>query len=665
MAVTTDGLQRRSDSDNCDGANCQKPVDTMNGKSLLIGVVVPVVVILVGMAIVMYKVWKKGKKEALEDDDPRFYGETEFLPDFHGASDVYPMYDKPPGGPPGGGGLDSLKPPGYAVQRSMSSQGSSYTSSPVDPFQLPEAMDDRDSLRTYARKMQTDADGYALASVPKGPPVSASPPPPMVRPYLESNGSFVTSNSRFDVDTALTQPQMDAMSTLQYSKQMANDPVASYSQYDPTAPPPARSAIPEAAKSRTPIQQPRETSPVLTAPLVRQETNLVSAHIPSEDSFVFEERQSIDNLGAVIKGKSSGNPTADVPETKSKQAIPEFSQPPPERPTNLRVQTDALPNGAQKAVSPQASKTLKFKMADDDETYATQMSPDDSNSIDRIKSIYQVYLDRNGTARRAPDFSDVDAQDLYSGPTHDAQVVKKTDDGANEELPKSAVPNHQSSAVQHKRAVSSIYSDGQRQQREFINDHDNHSAMPPLPQEFAHPQERENVAVLPSPSNLPESTTALSLTSFKKPTQARSPNIASLQQHNFSRPFNPVDHPEAFQHEETESQGLLSGENNGPSKILPHHLRQSVVMTHPMMLGQKAVFKPAGSFRQVSNERSNSLNSQGKPNLSNWQANSRVSGLLEFSDTMQPASVGIVLPSARSQNDLRKELEKSHNYSVI
>ena len=635
----------------------------MSGNSLLIGVVVPVVVILIGMAIVMFKVWKKGKKEALEDDDPRFYGESEFLPDFHETSDVYPMQDKPPVMPASGNGLESLKPPGYAMQRTVSSQGSSYASSPVDPFQLPE-VDDRDSLRTYARNLQTEPAGYALASAPKAPLLTSSPPPPTVRPYLESNGSFVTSTSRFDVDTALTQPHMDAMSVLQYSKQLANDPTVNYSQYNPTAPPPARSAIPDVAKSRTPVQQTRETSPVLTAPLVRQETSLISAQVPSEDSFEFEERRSIENLGTDIKVKGSARGPVEAPETASKPGAPGLNKMASDRPTNLRVQTDALPNGGQKAVSPQASKTLKFKMADDDETYATQMSPDDSNSIDRIKSIYQVYLDRNGTARRAPDASEADGQEFYAGFAHDAQAVTQAGVGAKEELSKDTSPNAHTSAAQHKRAVSSIYSDGQRQ-RDFMNEQDNLSVVPPLPQEFAHPQEKENVEVLPSPSNLPEAMTALSLTSFKKPTQARSPNMTSLQQHSFNRPFNPVDHPEAFQHEDTESQGLLAGENNPPSRILPHHLRQSVVMTHPMMLGQKPVFKPAGSFRQVSNDRSNSLSSQGKANASNWQANSRVSGLLELSDTMQPASVGIVLPSARSQNDLRKELEKSHNYSVI
>lgn len=101
----------------------------------------------------------------------------------------------------------------------------------------------------------------------------------------------------------------------------------------------------------------------------------------------------------------------------------------------------------------------------------------------------------------------------------------------------------------------------------------------------------------------------------------------------------------------------------------PYQLRQSVVMTNPSDLTAKPSYKPAGSFRSVSatNSRNNSLTTQNNIYLQQQQQqlyNSRVSGILEETDVVQPPSVGGILPHSGSQDDLRKQLGSSHNYTV-
>ncbi|AMD19630.1 HCL521Cp [Eremothecium sinecaudum] len=68
----------------CPGGKCHMPTDT-GGTAILIGVLVPLAIIALGLGIVVYKVWKRNKREALEDYDPNFVGDAEFVPVFVGG----------------------------------------------------------------------------------------------------------------------------------------------------------------------------------------------------------------------------------------------------------------------------------------------------------------------------------------------------------------------------------------------------------------------------------------------------------------------------------------------------------------------------------------------------------------------------------------------------
>ncbi|GAV52661.1 hypothetical protein ZYGR_0AG06520 [Zygosaccharomyces rouxii] len=177
----------------------------------------------------------------------------------------------------------------------------------------------------------------------------------------------------------------------------------------------------------------------------------------------------------------------------------------------------------------------------------------------------------------------------------------------------------------------------------------------------AHPQTLESIDELPTPTNLPYSSSSLSLTSFKtKGRQAAAlPALQAARVHGTA--LNPMDHPEMFyaQNDETTQTG---------SPLAPYKMRQSVVMTNPSELTLPTNFRPAGSIRNVSgmNTRNNSMTTQMNPYYRQQAAyNSRVSGLLAEEDVLHPPSIGGILPHSGSNDDLRKQLGSSHNYKIV
>lgn len=187
----------------------------------------------------------------------------------------------------------------------------------------------------------------------------------------------------------------------------------------------------------------------------------------------------------------------------------------------------------------------------------------------------------------------------------------------------------------------------------------NYAYMQPTSQR-AHPQTLESIDELPTPTNLPYSSSSLSLTSFKmKGRQAAAlPPLQAAVVHGTAA--NPMDHPEMFyaQNDEPTQPG---------SALAPYKMRQSVVMTDPSQLTLPANFRPAGSIRNVSgmNTRNNSITTQMNPYYRQQAAhNARVSGLLADEDVLHPPSLGGILPHSGSNEDLRKQLGSSQNYKV-
>lgn len=177
----------------------------------------------------------------------------------------------------------------------------------------------------------------------------------------------------------------------------------------------------------------------------------------------------------------------------------------------------------------------------------------------------------------------------------------------------------------------------------------------------AHPQTLESIDELPTPTNLPYSSSSLSLTSFKtKGRQAAAlPALQAARVHGTA--LNPMDHPEMFyaQNNDTTQTG---------SPLAPSKMRQSVVMTNPSELTLSTNFRPAGSIRNVAgmNTRANSLTTQMNPYYRQQAAyNARVSGLLTEEDVLHPPSTSGILPHSGSNDDLRKQLGSSHNYRIV
>ena len=201
--------------------------------------------------------------------------------------------------------------------------------------------------------------------------------------------------------------------------------------------------------------------------------------------------------------------------------------------------------------------------------------------------------------------------------------------------------------------------------------------MQSIPYQHGHPQTLEEIGELPTPAKLVNSSSLHSLTSFRgpsKPQYGQQLQPASIN----GTALNPMDHPEMFYLSNTEpsftqdqqtrnsdSTSSLSKNGSSTSALLPFQLRTSVVMTNPAEVDSNNSYKPAGSIRKFNdtNGRNNSFTTQTNPYQQMLE--SRVSGILEPTDVIQPVSMSNILPHSGSQEDLRKQLGTSDKYKII
>ncbi|KAL6943221.1 hypothetical protein ACO0RG_002211 [Hanseniaspora osmophila] len=187
-----------------------------------------------------------------------------------------------------------------------------------------------------------------------------------------------------------------------------------------------------------------------------------------------------------------------------------------------------------------------------------------------------------------------------------------------------------------------------------------------LPYHHMHPQTKENLEELPTPSTLTHSDSIHSLTSFKP--QSRTGTMTNTN-NPFNKAFNPIDNPEISfyssnagsttpmnNYPNTMAESYEDGSKLGPgSKVLPHHLRNSIVMTNPMELSQTMkTYKPAGSFRK------NQMFQQQQMFGNQYGADPRVSTLIDDMDMQVPVKLtGNLLPHRMgSKDDLRRQLRE-------
>lgn len=144
---------------------CEVPTDSNSTTEITVAVAVavPVVIVAIFLCIILFMVYKRSKQEEQEDEDPEFEGDSEYLPQ-HGP---YKMNQQ-------SSSSDSNqyiaeKNSGTFIQKDTqdnanlaSNRGSSWV---TEPFQLPQ-MENVDSLRQFAKQVQNDGlGGYHLASM--------------------------------------------------------------------------------------------------------------------------------------------------------------------------------------------------------------------------------------------------------------------------------------------------------------------------------------------------------------------------------------------------------------------------------------------------------------------------------------------------------------------
>ncbi|KAL3233063.1 Protein TOS2 [Nakaseomyces bracarensis] len=598
---TMTSASESASSTNCVGSSqqCDKPEGNHWKETVGIAVGVPAGVVLIFLVVILLLVWRKGKKEAVEDLDPEFQSANEYLPNITNEK----SYN------------------GCNSDSSVSSGMDAPYKSRADIFQLPDAS--TDSLRDFARNVHdTSMDKYKLATSSL---------------HNKSKLSLVSNNKAYNNNNQ------------QYNNH----------QLDRT-----------------------------------QELDKDSFDFTQDSTISTLEESSTPLKKKVSVSDEAGNETTLNP---------------------FESEEDQLDN-----TRPQIIVTDDSEMKAEDSLKANE-----EEDIDRIKSIYKIYLDKNGNeipmdvssaieaereevqddikepVKEVPQDNNTDLNGLgiQTGTGIEAHRVSRIASSVYSENPITNIPENaevdyfnQKPTQAHNVVYDNQYpSNYQAQQTDYAYDPQYHQQQqeyymqnyqppmvpqmmyyPPHSNQQYHPQTLEEIDELPTPTELAYSPSYHSLTSFKKPTKQQlliKNQIATLN--GFT--LNPIDHPEMFftqddsyskyQEKIAPMSKNYSSKNAQTSVPLPHHLRQSVVMTNPHDLSLPTTHKPAGSFRNIHKLTTNQSSHLGVDS-DRYGNKTRVSGLLDDTDVVQPASVGEILPRHGNNDDLRKQLGISHNYHI-
>ncbi|SMN20767.1 similar to Saccharomyces cerevisiae YHR149C SKG6 Integral membrane protein that localizes primarily to growing sites such as the bud tip or the cell periphery [Maudiozyma saulgeensis] len=551
-------------------AQCQKPTDHDMSVTIGVAVAVPVVVIILFLGIILYFVYRRGKKEALEDNDPDFDGD-EFLTGYY---PTHPTYDNPIETKQvfheqydqtqlQQNNTNPFNDNNTTNNYSINNPNSNIQPWEVNPFHIPGSGSDIHSLRTFAREIKMDGDhGYNLASMSRH----------------------------------ASQSSLDLLS------------------------------------SATNNTSPLEKQDVIQSPPQQEE----------------ESHRLSQPVEQVTRFDEDGEP----------------------------------------------------------------ITPAEEENIRRMRSIYKVYLDRNDTIiRQSPEKSVVAEEPMTNVSRLEVQppqpsLPTEENDGSMGNLGGYDDTGNNNRAT-HYRVASSIYSElpnkpasvmyqqeplpqypqympQQQQQQQYLPQQQQQMQYMPqqsyILQQRNHPQTLESIGELPPPARLAYSASSHSLTSFRQPSK----QTFALQTARLNgTALNPMDHPEMFYSQSDEPyvsqqqygndlQSMTTNNTMGTtSHVHPYQMRNSIVMTNPSELQSSSrSYRPAGSFRKFNdpmnttnnNSRNNSLVTSN--NTYQQYVQSRVSGILEESDVLQPPSVPGILPHSGSSEDLRKQLGSSHNFNV-
>lgn len=648
---------------------CTKPTAHSNNVTVGVAVAVPVGVIVIVLVVILWLGYRKSKKEAQEEEyDPEFEGDSEYLPTQNRINVRY--------GHSSDSGSHGTVPDEKQISHpynlpnvdrtlrndSEVSSRNFIQPSMTDPFQLPHMNQDSNSLRDFARQINNEKNGgYSLAT-----------------------GSRTTSQATFDM-----RPNQPYSAQRQYS--------ASSLSLGQSRPHASRSLV-NTKISDVPVSLDYNSKPIAEkmsdlegdASMIsdqHNEKNVEAEDLTREDpEFFFEddnedevsntnpftksnsvsnEEENIERMKSIYKVYLDRNPTQRAPEpeydisqheplspSEDHDILNDYADPDPD----ARVDETAITNSATIVTELQTSQS-------------TQAIHNEAYGVHNEKQMDTLQVNEQHARVASSIYSDVPSlqPSRNSAAFNQAEIlqeqlaVSNTDANpfyANQEY------NHQ-----HPYEYSQNY---QSQEGYYFYNQENPSNvnMPAVAynlaqqQHFNHPQNLESIGELPTPTQLAFSNSSHSLTSFKGKNKGQQFETARLN----GTALNPMDHPDMFYSNDSNNAYYQNQQSGGA--LLPHQMRQSVVMTNPSSLSTNRRFKPAGSIRNYTNPNmfqpqvpaNNNLYTSDHQQHQFYQ--SRVSGLLDAEDVLQPPSVGRILPSSGSNDDLRKQLGTSHNYKT-
>ncbi|ODV74418.1 SKG6-domain-containing protein [Cyberlindnera jadinii NRRL Y-1542] len=665
-----------STSSKCTDAQYCQTGTNMTGMTIGLAVGIPVGVFLLIIAALIFRAYRKNKKETKEeiDNDPDFYGDSTALPDyptskaFYNGEDSRSLYSSSlqQNNPfaesaryPSGAFSSRTAGAGGQQQGSLYNYGNGPQSSGAiyDAFSLPyeQNLGSKHSLDEFSRHMGSEYQAYQLAQTTSRS--TSRPHSPYMTPNSSSwdiAGGRNTSRNLMIEKTNSDEPTTTSHSSRSFPENKHVSPARGYD---------------------------------------------VDEH-PVEDGDVKGRRRTLheDEHPLEPQGLHDPKKSRDFDHDKRRSDL-SFVENEPER--------------------------LNHKVVAFNEPVKEEgVEEEEDEDIKRMKSVYRVYFDRENSMKstksaksttveededRVPPLPDINVQGLNED-EHGVppQAESSDEDDFHFDQAEAGSKNNDTLGVSTQkppRAVSSIYSTvplqfGQDQQRYPQAPEQSYQQYPQqdyqqypqqypqqhsqqYPQQYSqqHPQQfqsspqhiyqphrlpyqqqqhsssssslQEPLDKIPNPSRI-DYNSIVSDTQYA-PTKSltggtRPPKLAV-------KPFNPLHYsdqifsptspssPYSPQFQQPQPSSASTNDQSIPS---PHHIRQSIVMVNPVEIGKQKLYRPAGSFQQ----QMNSANS------------SRAASLTSQSYAPPPPAnvTSTDLPRSGSQADLRKQLGSSENY---
>ncbi|KAK5960296.1 Skg6p PWA37_002366 [Arxiozyma heterogenica] len=692
----------------CTGSKqeCELPANNKRTTSITVGVAVavPVAFVAILLCIILYIIYKRSKKEEQEDNDPEFEGDSEYLPQHNtyeinhqlSSSDSnqyiteknnHAFYNDMPMAPPSA----AIQQYPHPMPNPFSNRNSSWT---TDPFQLPET-ENVESLREFAKQVQNDGlGGYQLASR-NGSQLS------LHNRSMNMDQASLTSVNRMSNMRVITNHSGSANPVIITNGSTNGHIVSTFNSKNGSPLKDVSSINKNEEKNNFVNMDPEKLTFVQNVQPIDHE---------DEDNFDFEYRNDRDNITNDNNINNNHN-NSNINQEKLSDKIDEnkYEYTDRHRLDNEREYASTLPLSLEEENIQRMKSIYKVYLDKDENIYeltnkkvddhedmnnmniSSNVNPQEYNNRDfsnnltsSIHDLSNSILENQNVNKSQVKIEGYDEQDVEHNKDNeyndlnDNRISHRVASSIYSEIPSSAyIPTSSQLPVQQQQQCGYDYNSNiPMQQPQFYN---NYPPLPNIPSQYVHPQTLEEIDELPIPAKLIHSNSSHSLTSFRQASKFQQPQsqlqLPGLQPARINgTAVNPMDHPEMFysnnadeiynghfqqqpQYPNNSSMSFVSNNSQMSNIASPYQMRKCIVMTNPAELQVSTTFKPAGSIRNLGPQQQ-----QGDPYTQH--IHSRVSGILENNDMIQPPSMGGILPRSGSQEDLRKQLGSSNNYNI-